>query len=131
MLGVLVTPEASLLDLLMAFFWCRHVILMVYGPCVDHNLFLYGHQSHWIWALPYGLILPPFTYCVLPHMTHSHVEYIPTFSAQAFRKKIFCLHFKVQLFIYLYLETKPIIIFQDIILHMDIIIAFESYTFNA
>ena len=30
----------------------------------------------------------------------------------------------IQLFIYLYLETKPIIVFQGIILHMDIVIVF-------
>ena len=34
-------------------------------------------------------------------------------------------------FIYLYWKIKPITIFQAIILHTDIIIAFYSYTFNA
>ena len=33
-------------------------------------------------------------------------------------------NFLIQLFIYLYLETKPIIVFQGIILHMDIVITF-------
>ena len=39
-------------------------------------------------------------------------------------EKIFHFNVLIQLLIYLYLETKPIIIFQGIILHMDIIIAF-------
>ena len=51
-----------------------------------------------------------------------HVERPPTILAQTFRKKKpFIL---IQFFIYLYLETKPIIIFQGIILHTDIILAF-------
>ena len=41
-----------------------------------------------------------------------------------FQKKIFHLNFLIQLFIYLYLETKPSIVFQGIILHTDIVIAF-------
>ena len=40
-------------------------------------------------------------------------------------------NFLIQLYSYLYLETKPIIVFGGIILHMDIIIAFQSYTSNA
>ena len=39
-------------------------------------------------------------------------------------KEISHFNFLIQLFTYLYLETKPIISFQGIILHMDIIIAF-------
>ena len=39
-------------------------------------------------------------------------------------KKIFCFRFLIQLFTYLYLETKLIIIFQGIILHLDIVTAF-------
>ena len=41
-----------------------------------------------------------------------------------FQKKIFHFNFLIQFFTYLYLETKPIIVFQVIILHMDIVIAF-------
>ena len=42
-----------------------------------------------------------------------------------FRKKTFHFNSLIQLFIYLYLETKPIIVFRGIIiLHVDIIIAF-------
>ena len=41
-----------------------------------------------------------------------------------FEEKIFRFNFLTQVFIYLYLETKLIVIFQDIILHMDIVIAF-------
>ena len=47
-----------------------------------------------------------------------------------FQEKIFHFNFLIQLFIYLYLETKLIIIFQDIILHMDIVLL-SSYTFKA
>ena len=47
--------------------------------------------------------------------------------AQTFRKKSFVL---IQFLIYLYLETKLIIMFPGIILYMDIIIALKSYTFN-
>ena len=46
------------------------------------------------------------------------------------KKKNFCFNFLIQLFIYLYLETKPIIVFQGIILRTNIIIAFSSYPFN-
>ena len=38
-------------------------------------------------------------------------------------KKIFHFNFLIQLFIYLHLETKPIIVSQSIILHTDIVIA--------
>ena len=56
---------------------------------------------------------------------HSHVHCTPMFWAQTLRgKKSFVLFFKIQLFIYLYLETKLIITFQVIILHTDTIIAF-------
>ena len=54
----------------------------------------------------------------------SHVYRTPMFLAQIFRKKFFCFNFLIQIFIYFYLETKLIIIFQGIILHTDIIIAF-------
>ena len=37
-------------------------------------------------------------------------------------EKIFHFNVLIQLLIYLYLETKPIIIFQGIILYMDIVI---------
>ena len=47
-----------------------------------------------------------------------------------FQEKIFPFIFLIQLFIYLYLETKPIIEFWGIILHTDIIITFQSYPFN-
>ena len=59
----------------------------------------------------------------------SHVLYAPMFFAQTFRKKIFHFNSLIQLFIYLYLKTKPIIIFQGIILHTDII-ALQSYIFK-
>lgn len=36
----------------------------------------------------------------------------------------------IQFFIDLYLGAKPMILFQDIFLHMDLVIAFWSYTFN-
>ena len=39
-----------------------------------------------------------------------------------FEEKIFHFNFLIQLFMYLYLGTKPIIVFHGIILHMDIII---------
>ena len=41
-----------------------------------------------------------------------------------FQEKNFGFNFLIQLFIYLYLETKLIIVFQGIILHTDIVIAF-------
>ena len=41
-----------------------------------------------------------------------------------FQEKIFCFNFLIPLLIYLYLETKPVIIFQGIILHTDIVIVF-------
>ena len=47
------------------------------------------------------------------------------FWAQTFRKEIFHFNFLIQLFICLYLETEPIIIFQGIILHMDIILTYK------
>ena len=47
----------------------------------------------------------------------------PIFWPKLSGKKIFHFNFVIQLFICLYFETKPII-FQAIILHMDIIIAF-------
>ena len=53
-------------------------------------------------------------------MTHSHVYCAPTFGAQTFREKNLLFEF----FIYLYLETKPITVFQGIIWHMNIGIAF-------
>ena len=53
----------------------------------------------------------------------------PCFWPKLAGKKIFPFNILIQYFIYLYLGTKPII-FQNIILHMDIIIAFQSYTFN-
>lgn len=53
------------------------------------------------------------------------------FLAQTSKEKIFCFNFFIQLLIYLYLETKAIIIFQGIVFHMDIVVAFYSYTFNA
>ena len=55
---------------------------------------------------------------ILPCIMRSHI-FGPTF-----KKKIFRFNFLIQLFIYLYLQTKPIIIFQGIILHVDIIVAF-------
>ena len=45
-------------------------------------------------------------------------------------KKVFRFNFLVQFLIYLYLETKQIIITPGIILHTGIVIAFQSYTFN-
>ena len=54
----------------------------------------------------------------------SHVYRTPLVLAQSFRKKIFHFNFLFQLFIYLNLETKPIIVFQGIILYVDNIIAF-------
>ena len=54
----------------------------------------------------------------------SRVQCAPALLAQTLRKDIFRFNFLIQLFLYLYLETKPIIVFQGIILHMDIIIAF-------
>ena len=46
-------------------------------------------------------------------------------------KKISRFNFLIQLFIYLYLETKTIIVLQGIILYIDIVIAFWGYTLNA
>ena len=45
----------------------------------------------------------------------------PRFWPKLLGKKSFIL---IQLFIYLYLEAKPIILSQGIILHTDIVIAF-------
>ena len=58
----------------------------------------------------------------LPHFAvyNAHPHSWPKLSG----KKIFFFYFLIQLFIYVYLETKPMIIFQGIILHMDIITAF-------
>ena len=53
-----------------------------------------------------------------------HVQCAPMFMAQTFQKKSFILIFLIQFFIHLYLETKLIIVFQGIILHTDIVIAF-------
>ena len=64
-------------------------------------------------------------YHILPCIMCTHIF------GPNFQEKIFCFNFKIQCFIYLQLETKPIIIFQGISLHMDIIIVFQSYTFNA
>ena len=50
---------------------------------------------------------------------HTHI-----FGPKTFRKKIFGFNFLIQLFIYLYLETKLIIVFWRIILDMDIVVAF-------
>ena len=47
----------------------------------------------------------------------SRVSYAPTFLAQIFRKKLFPFNVFIQL-------LKPIIVFQAIIFHTDIIIAF-------
>ena len=45
----------------------------------------------------------------------------PMLLAQTFRKKKKSFNFLIQFF-NLYLETKPILIFQSIILHMDLLI---------
>ena len=65
-------------------------------------------------------------YCTLLCIMCSHVYCTPTFLAQIFRKNLKISHFNfvIQLFVYLYLETKPITVFQGIIFHTDIIIAF-------
>ena len=60
---------------------------------------------------------PHLIYRILPYIMHTHI-FGPNFQE---KKKSF--NFLIQ-FLYLYLETKPIIVFQGIILHMDIIIAF-------
>ena len=52
------------------------------------------------------------------------VEHTPMVLDQTYRKEVFCFNLLIQFLIYLYLETKPIIVFQGIILCMDIIIAF-------
>ena len=44
-------------------------------------------------------------------------------SGPNFQEKIFHFNILIQLFTYLYLETKPIIVFQGITLHTDIIIS--------
>ena len=56
------------------------------------------------------------SYRISPCRTPTH-DFGPNFQ----EKKPFIL---IQFFIYLCLETKPIIIFQGIILHADIILAF-------
>ena len=48
----------------------------------------------------------------------------PCFWPKISGKKNRSLYALIQFFLYLYLETKPIIVFQGIILHTDIIIAF-------
>ena len=53
-------------------------------------------------------------------MYTAHPHFWPELSGE----KTFHFNFYIQLFIYLYLETKPVIVFQGIILHTDIIIAF-------
>ena len=65
--------------------------------------------------------LKPLQITKLPYFCH--VKCAPTSLAQTFRKKIFHFNFLIQLFIYLYLERKLIIIFQGIILYVDISIA--------
>ena len=47
----------------------------------------------------------------------------PCFWPKLSGKKIFHFNFLIQYVIYLYLETKPVIIFQGMILHMDVYIA--------
>ena len=47
----------------------------------------------------------------------------PMVLAQTFRKKIFCFNFFMHYF-YLFLETKAMVVFQSIILHINIVIAF-------
>ena len=49
---------------------------------------------------------------------HSHVF------GPNFQEKIFHFNILIQVFIYLYIETKLIIVIRDIILHMDIVTAF-------
>ena len=66
-----------------------------------------------------------YNYHILPCIMCVHI-FVPNF-----QEKIFHLNTFNSIFIYLCLETEPIIIFQDIILHMDIVIALSSYTFNA
>ena len=55
-------------------------------------------------------------YRILLCITHTHI-----FGPNSWEKSF---NFLFQFFIYLYLETKPIIVLQGIILHLDIIIAF-------
>ena len=54
----------------------------------------------------------------------SRVQCVPMFWPKLSGKKIFRFHFLTQFFTSLHLETKPIIMFQGMILHTDIIIAF-------
>ena len=58
------------------------------------------------------------TYTVLLCIMHSHVF------GPNFQEKIFHFNILIQVFIYLYIETKLIMVFQGIILYMDIIVAF-------
>ena len=62
-------------------------------------------------------------YLILSCVTCSPLYRAPMFLAQL-SGIIFHSNFLIQFFIYLYLETKPIIVFRGIILHMDIVIAF-------
>ena len=77
--------------------------------CISVN-----HQLVGLRQIPYFAV-----YNALPWTICTHV-FGPNFQ----EKKSFFFYFLIQLFIYVYLETKPMIIFQGIILHMDIITAF-------
>ena len=57
-------------------------------------------------------------YRILLCIMHSHVF------GPNFQEKIFHFNILIQVFIYLYIETKLIIVIRDIILHMDIVTAF-------
>ena len=57
-------------------------------------------------------------YRILLCIMHSHVF------GPNIQEKIFHFNILIQVFIYLYIETKLIIVIRDIILHMDIVTAF-------
>ena len=68
-----------------------------------------------------ALPLPSLVFLLSHFATYNaHPRFWPKLSG----KKIFHVNFSIQFLVYLYLERKPIIIFQGIILHMDIVIAF-------
>ena len=86
---------------------------------------LVGYLYLFLWEMSVHIPCSFINYHILPCINAQ-----PRFWPKLAGKKIFPFNILIQYFIYLYLGTKPII-FQNIILHMDIIIAFQSYTFNA
>ena len=115
--------------------------LLAYGGAkreLDPRCFDAGHSGTQPSIPSDSRVLPSIHVCVLHTHTHTHFAVYnallcictPMFLAQTLRKKIFCFNFLFQFLMYSYLETKPIIVFQGAVLHVDIITSFWSYIFN-